>query len=186
MHQVIDILIFALDVYQWVLLAVVLLSWINPDPHNPLVRFLRSITDPVLLPFRRLLMPLTRQIMIDFSPIIAFLLIGLLQNVLRRIEFGGLNARAVATGFADGVIVFVAAITLFLCVLFIARLVVEATNADRWNPIVRFIYMATDPVIFRFFRMRAYRGRFDPRPAVAAGVLLAAYFLLQTLRTLLP
>lgn len=187
MNQALDILIFLLDVYQWVLLAVVLLSWINPDPYNPVVKFLRAVTDPVLLPFRRLLMPLTRKIMIDFSPILAFLLIGLLQNVLRRIQYGGLNLESLALGVIDGFIIFVAAIALFLFILFVARVIIEATNADRFNPIVRFVYMATDPIVYQVFRRaRVQRGRFDPRPAAAAVAMLAVYFLLQSLRTMLP
>jgi YggT family protein len=183
MNQAIEIVIGLLDVYRWVLLVTVVLSWVNPDPYNPIVRFLRQATDPVLTPLRRLLMPLTRQLLIDFSPILAFLGIGLVQSVLRRVQYGGLNPQAVAVGFADGVIVFFAFMAAFLGGLFVARVVIEATNADRFNPLVRFVYMVTDPIVFRF-RLRVRRGGVDPRPVLAALVMLAAYFLLQTLRTL--
>lgn len=190
MNGVFETLIVLLELYRFILLAVVLLSWVNPDPYNPIVKFLRAATDPVLLPFRRLLMPLTRQIRIDFSPILAFLLIGLLQSMLRRIQYGGLSAEGVAWSIVDGAIVFVAAVVMFLLVLLVARAVLEATQADRWNPIVRFVFMATDPVVFRMGQRRLDtrlgRARFDARPLVAALVLLAVYFLMQTLRTLIP
>lgn len=190
MNAVFDALVALLELYRFVLLAVVLLSWVNPDPYNPIVRFLRAATDPVLLPFRRLLMPLTQQIRIDFSPILAFLLIGMLQSVLRRIQFGGLSAAGVAWSIVDGAVVFVAAVVMFLLVFLVARVVLEATQADQWNPLVRFVFMVTDPVIFRLGRRRLDtrlgRARFDARPLVGAGLLLVVYFALQTLRTLIP
>ncbi len=37
-----------LTVYFWILIIAAVLSWVNPDPYNPIVRFLRSVTDPVL------------------------------------------------------------------------------------------------------------------------------------------
>jgi YggT family protein len=186
MHEILGVVIALLDIYQWLLLAVVLLSWINPDPYNPIVRFLRAVTDPVLLPFRRLMMPLTMRLRIDFSPILAFLLIGIMQRVLQRIRFGGLSAGAVAWSIVDGLIVFVAAVALFLFIFLLARAVVDATGADRWNPIVRFITMVTDPIVYRFHRVKLGRSRFDFRPVAAAGVSLVAYMLLQTLRSMLP
>lgn len=190
MNGIFDALIIVLELYRFILLAVVLLSWVNPDPSNPIVRFLRTVTDPVLLPFRRLLMPLTRQIRIDFSPILAFLLIGMLQGMLRRIQYGGLSAEGLAWAIVDGAVVFFAAVAMFLLVFLVARTVLEATQADRWNPIVRFVFMVTDPIIFRLGQKRldtrVGRARFDARPLLAAGMLLAVYLLLQNLRTIIP
>ena len=58
-----------------------LLSWVNPDPFNPIVQFLQRTTDPVLEPIRRLLPPLA----IDLSPVIAFFGIQFLNRFLVKI-----------------------------------------------------------------------------------------------------
>ena len=77
-----NILDFILGIYKWILLIVVLLSWVSPDPYNPIVRFLHTITEPVLRPIRRMIGftfgPL------DISPIIVFLIIMFLQSFLIR------------------------------------------------------------------------------------------------------
>ncbi len=74
------ILIKLLSFYQLILLARVLISWIQPDPYNPIVRFLYSMTDPILAPLRRVIPPLGG--MIDLSPMIAMLLIQLIIQLL--------------------------------------------------------------------------------------------------------
>ncbi|MFH1460315.1 MAG: YggT family protein [Candidatus Omnitrophota bacterium] len=66
----------------WMILIRALISWVNPDPYNPIVVFLRRMTDPVLEPLRQLLMPLTMQIHIDLSPLLAFFIIVFLQKSL--------------------------------------------------------------------------------------------------------
>jgi YggT family protein len=48
--QILDVL---LSVYMWIIIISALISWVNPDPYNPIVRFLYSVTDPVLSPIRR-------------------------------------------------------------------------------------------------------------------------------------
>jgi YggT family protein len=63
-----------LNLYMWIIIARAVISWVNPDPYNPIVRFLYSITDPVLLAIRRRL-PLSFG-GIDFSPIVVILVIG--------------------------------------------------------------------------------------------------------------
>jgi YggT family protein len=77
-----NVIDFILGIYKWILLITVLLSWVNPDPYNPIVRFLHAITEPVLRPIRRLigfsLGP------IDISPIIVFLVIMFMQSFLIR------------------------------------------------------------------------------------------------------
>ena len=75
--------------YNLVIIAAVLISWVSPDPFNPIVQFLRSVTEPVFDWIRRRL-PFTRVGMIDLSPLAALLGIQLLQMVVIRslIEFG--------------------------------------------------------------------------------------------------
>ncbi|NVN89251.1 MAG: YggT family protein [Desulfuromonadales bacterium] len=68
-----------LTIYKYILLASVIISWVNADPYNPLVNFIYRITDPLLSRIRRY-MPNTG--MIDFSPLVAFALIYVLQIVV--------------------------------------------------------------------------------------------------------
>lgn len=67
------ILDIALSVYMWILIIRVILSWVNPDPYNPIVRALYSVTDPVLSWLRRRF-PLMAGT-IDFSPMVVILAI---------------------------------------------------------------------------------------------------------------
>jgi YggT family protein len=66
-----------LNIYMWVIIIRALLSWVNPDPYNPIVQFLTRITEPVLKPFRKLV-PAYR-LGIDLSPLIAILIIYFLE-----------------------------------------------------------------------------------------------------------
>jgi YggT family protein len=74
--RVIDLV---LTLYLWVIIARALISWVNPDPWNPIVQFLDRITEPVLAPIRR---RLGWQVGIDLSPLVAILVIYFLQYAL--------------------------------------------------------------------------------------------------------
>lgn len=63
-----------LSLYFWVVIISALLSWVNPDPYNPIVRVLRSLTEPVLQRVRMWL-PFTNLGGIDFSPIVVLIAI---------------------------------------------------------------------------------------------------------------
>ena len=75
-----QILKIVLELYMWVIIIRALLSWVNPDPYNPIVQFLNSITEPVLYRVRQLI-PMSN-IGIDFSPIVVILVIIFLQSFL--------------------------------------------------------------------------------------------------------
>jgi len=66
-----------LNLYFWVVIASAVLTWVNPDPYNPIVRFLRGATEPVYYRIRRVL-PLNFG-GIDFTPLIVLLAIQFLQ-----------------------------------------------------------------------------------------------------------
>jgi YggT family protein len=68
-----------LTIYKYILLASVVISWVNADPYNPIVNFIHRATEPVLYRVRRY-MPNTG--MIDLSPIVVFLLIYLVQIIV--------------------------------------------------------------------------------------------------------
>jgi YggT family protein len=74
------ILHIVLNAYMWVIIVRALLSWVNPDPYNPIVRFLYSVTEPVLYAIRSRI-PLFFA-GIDFSPMIVLLVIVFLDNFL--------------------------------------------------------------------------------------------------------
>ena len=69
--------------YNIVVMIAVLISWVSPDPFNPVVQFLRSVTEPVFGWVRRHL-PFTVVGMIDLSPLVVFFLIQLCQVVVVR------------------------------------------------------------------------------------------------------
>ena len=75
----VGLLVSALRIYFWVILIRALLSWVSPDPYNPIVRALVAVTEPVLAPLRRLVPP-RRLGGIDLSPLIALLLIEFVIN----------------------------------------------------------------------------------------------------------
>lgn len=74
--QVLNIL---LTLLLWVVIIRALISWVNPDPYNPIVQFLRKITDPLLDPIQRIV-PAAGGM--DFSPLILILGIYFLQSFL--------------------------------------------------------------------------------------------------------
>lgn len=76
-----QLLQMAFQIYTFILIARVLVSWVNPDPFNPIMQFLVRATDPILEPLRRVIPPLGP---IDISPIVALLLLQALQHFLVR------------------------------------------------------------------------------------------------------
>lgn len=78
-----------LTLYMWIIIARALISWVNPDPYNPIVLFLYRVTEPVLRPIRR---RLSFGMGIDFSPIIVIMAIYFLQIFLVKtmIRMGGM------------------------------------------------------------------------------------------------
>ncbi len=70
-----------LQVYFWIVVISALLTWVRPDPYNPVVRTLRALTEPVYYRIRKLL-PFTYTSGIDFSPVIVLICIELLDRIL--------------------------------------------------------------------------------------------------------
>jgi YggT family protein len=70
----------ALNIYMWVIIIRARISWVNPDPYNPIVQALTKLTEPVLRPLRKLVP--SYRLGIDLSPIIAILAIIFLQYAL--------------------------------------------------------------------------------------------------------
>ncbi len=83
---------YLLNIYMWLIIVRALLSWVNPDPYNPIVSFLYQVTEPVLYRIRRFL-PF-HGLGIDLSPILVFIiivfldrfLVGTLQDIVMRLR----------------------------------------------------------------------------------------------------
>ncbi|MCG8565576.1 MAG: YggT family protein [Desulfobacterales bacterium] len=72
------VLDYALNLYMWIVVAGAVLSWVNPDPYNPIVRFINSATEPVFYQIRKRL-PVSFG-GIDISPVLVILAIVFLQT----------------------------------------------------------------------------------------------------------
>jgi YggT family protein len=81
--KVLDIV---LSIFMWIVIARAVLSWVSPDPYNPIVRFINKVTEPVLYQIRKRI-PVNFG-GIDFSPIIVFLAIIFLQRFVVHSLYG--------------------------------------------------------------------------------------------------
>ena len=84
LKAVADILNIILSLYMWVIIIRAIISWVNPDPYNPIVRFLHNITEPVLYRIRKVLPPIGG---IDLSPLVAILAIIFLKEFFVRVLY---------------------------------------------------------------------------------------------------
>jgi YggT family protein len=84
---VIDIINSLLNIYMWVIIVRVLISWINPDPYNPIVQFLRSVTDPAIEGLRRILPKFLWSTGLDFTPLVLILLLQVAMRFLDSFRF---------------------------------------------------------------------------------------------------
>ena len=83
------VLDYALSIFMWIIIARAVLSWVNPDPYNTIVRFITNATEPVLYQIRkRIPFDLGG---LDISPVIAIMIVIFLQTFivgsLRRLAF---------------------------------------------------------------------------------------------------
>lgn len=79
-EALIPILDIIFTAVYWLIIVRALVSWVNPDPYNPLVQFLYKTTEPILAPFRRIIPAYS--IGLDLSPIFAIIIILFLQKFL--------------------------------------------------------------------------------------------------------
>ncbi len=68
-----------LKIYGCLIIVRAIISWVNPNPYNPLVRLIRGLTDPVLEPIRRALPDMGG---LDLSPFVAILIIWVLMSLM--------------------------------------------------------------------------------------------------------
>ena len=80
LEAVSKVLDIVLSLYMWIVIISALLSWVNPDPHNPIVRFLRNLTEPIYRRIRKFIPTYFGGI--DIAPLIVILVIVFLQNFI--------------------------------------------------------------------------------------------------------
>ena len=171
-----QIIYLVFTIYVWLIVARVLLSWINPNPYSPVMRFLGKISDPVLNKARRLF-PLTLG-GFDFSPILAIMVIHLTGVVLGQwlMQIGqGMPASVVVPILAVSLMNFISSIVWLLIVLMGIRFIVALVQPSPYNILVRIIYGITEPLLSPLRRFFPPLGRgLDLRPVI---FLLALFFL---------
>ena len=77
--------IFLIDLYVLLIIGAAIISWVNADPSNPIVRFLRRATEPVLGPVRLRMEGLSRRVGLDFSPLAVVLGLVFIQRILAQV-----------------------------------------------------------------------------------------------------
>ena len=76
--KLISLVSWLLGIYIWVVIIRAVLSWVHPDPYNPVVRFITNLVDPVTYRLSRIIP--TRVGMVDLSPLILIVIIQLIQS----------------------------------------------------------------------------------------------------------
>ncbi|NQT47229.1 MAG: YggT family protein [Candidatus Omnitrophica bacterium] len=78
------VLSMIINIAWWLIIIRALISWVNPDPNNPIVQFLYGATEPMLYPFRRLMQRIIPGygIGLDLSPILAILTLFFIRQFL--------------------------------------------------------------------------------------------------------
>ncbi|HGE72192.1 TPA: YggT family protein [Candidatus Poribacteria bacterium] len=87
MSLIIRFIDFAINIYTFLIIVRAIISWVSPDPYNPIVRALDRLTEPILYPIRKMMWRFTGNLPIDFSPLIAIILIQIAGAFIKRILF---------------------------------------------------------------------------------------------------
>lgn len=162
-----------LMIYLWIIIIGALISWVNPDPFNPVVSFLRRATDPLFIQLRRHVPLIAGGV--DFSPVLAIALVYFLDAsvVPMLIEQGNILANLLI-GLGRSV----SMLLNFLLIVVIVSAVISFVSPNPYNPIVRVISALTYP-LFSWFRRRlplVYGGiDFSPLLVLALIFLVNEY-----------
>ncbi len=74
-------------IYSYIIIGTVLISWVSPDPYNPIVRFLRQVTEPLFYRVRKILPRFFFASGLDFTPMIVLILLHVLSNLITNFLF---------------------------------------------------------------------------------------------------
>ena len=161
------------DLYVTAILLRLLLQWVGADFYNPLSQFLVKITNPVLVPARRIIPSIGK---LDTASVVVMLLLELLQlaiiSLLGQADFGV----QFLLFFAIKKLLFTLLMTYF--VLVIARVIVSWIANQSRHPLIPLVYQLTEPVLRPFSRLVPPLGGIDLSPLFA---LIALRFLMLLL-----
>lgn len=177
---------FALGIYTWMIIGRILLSWVNPDPYNPIVQFLIKATDPVLEPLRRLIPPLGGM---DFSPIVALIGISFLQKIAVSLSRSS-GGESMMSSFLVEILSVVHLFSTFYLMLLLVRAGFhlyswlsfkkdQPFRIDLNHPITRFVFQSTEPAIKPMRNWLPRISGMDVSPLAAALALIFLLSLMQ-------
>ena len=152
------------------IIARIAVSWIGLSPWHPLVRWLRIVVDPILAPFRRILPSFSG---IDFSPILAIVVINFVAQLLQGLVYGYADPGAQISSLIETLVVDIA---IAIAILVFVRVLLAVFHAEPWHPMVQMIRSVTNPLVAPFTGL--HRDRVTAGvdyPAIAA---LVVYILL--------
>lgn len=169
---------WALTLYEWIIIITILVTWVNPDPRNPIVQFLNTMTLPVWNYLAARLPPSLRL----FSAYVSLLLVWFLKVFLpgTLTTLGGFFGDTIAMEavpmrvlgyFLLGAGIVVQNFFFFLMLLLLIWFFLTLISPSVSNPIVRTIYVLVDPFITPIQR-RLPRTKMDFSPLVAAAIFM--------------
>lgn len=169
---------WALTLYLWMIILAVLLTWVAPDPRNPIVRFLNRMTAPLWNGLARALPGRWRTFSAYAALLTVMFLIEFVPGVLTTLSVyagGGLApgdlVAPVGGFFLRGVAVVLYNVCYFLVLLLVIWFILTLVSPSVNNPVVRVVFFLVDPIITPVQRILP-RMRVDFSPLVAAGVFL--------------
>jgi YggT family protein len=161
------------DLYVTAILLRLLLQWVRADFYNPLSQFLVKITNPVLIPARRLIPSIGK---LDTASVVVMLLLEVMQliiiNLLSKSEYGFQFLLL----FAIQKLLIALLLTYFI--LIIARVIVSWIASQSRHPLIPLIYQLTEPVLRPINRLVPPLGGVDLSPLFALIALRALLLLL--------
>jgi len=161
------------DLYVTAILLRLLLQWVKADFYNPLSQFLIKVTNPVLVPTRRLVPSIGK---LDTASVVVMLLLELLQLVLISLIGNIEHGFQFLLLFAVRKLLITLLLTYF--VLIIARVIVSWIANQSRHPLIPLIYQLTDPVLRPISRFLPPMGGIDLSPLFALIALRALLLLL--------
>lgn len=161
------------DLYVAAILLRLLLQWAGADYYNPLSQFLVKITNPVLVPARRIIPSIGK---LDTASVVVMLLLEMAQLALIGL-FGLAEFSPVfLLLFAVKKLLFTLLMTYF--VLIIARVILSWIASQTHHPLIPLVYQLTEPVLRPFSKLIPPIGGIDLSPLFA---LIALRFLMLLL-----
>ena len=161
------------DLYVTAILLRLLLQWVKADFYNPLSQFLVKVTNPVLVPARRIIPSVGK---LDTASVVVMLLLELLQlvviSLLSKTDFGFQFLLV----FAVRKLLIALLLTYF--VLIIARVIISWFASQSRHPLIPLVYQLTEPVLRPINRFLPSLGGVDLSPLIALIALRALLLLL--------